>query len=96
MPPNPANFHFAGVDGRGRQQLIRDPRDGGVAVVRIEDPKSGSEGYTFDLTWEGSGYLGAPDPYQGRRDDRTYPDDGGYRNDRGYVNREDDGLSSRS
>jgi hypothetical protein len=90
IPPRPANFHFSGVDGRGRQQLIRDPRDGGVAVVRIEDPKGGSEGYTFDLTWEGSGYLGTPDPYQVRRDDRIYSDDGGYRNDRGNVDRDDD------
>ena len=24
MPPNPANFRFSGVDGRGRQQLVRD------------------------------------------------------------------------
>jgi len=52
MPPNPQNFRFAGVDGRGRQQLVRDPRDG-AAVVRIEDPDNGSEGYTFDITWGG-------------------------------------------
>ena len=51
MPPNPANFRFSGVDGRGRQQLARDPGNGGVAVVRIEDPDNGSEGYTFDITW---------------------------------------------
>src|SRR5947209_1119451 len=50
MPPNPADFRFAGVDGRGRQQLVRDPRSGGGAVVRIEDPDNGAEGYTFDLT----------------------------------------------
>src|SRR5437762_6151316 len=31
MPANPADFRFTGVDGRGRQQLIRDPRNGGVA-----------------------------------------------------------------
>src|SRR5260370_13788144 len=51
LPPNPVDFRFAGVDGRGRQQLVQDPRNGGVAVVRIEDPQSGSEGYTFDLFW---------------------------------------------
>lgn len=55
MPANPADFRFAGVDGRGKQQLIRDPRDGGVAVVRIEDPQGGEEGYTFDLFWNGGG-----------------------------------------
>ena len=53
MPANMRNFRFAGVDGRGRQELLRDPRNGGVAVVRIEDPQSGSEGYTFDLFWDG-------------------------------------------
>jgi hypothetical protein len=53
MPPNPANFRFIGVDGRGRQQLVREPR-GGPAVIRIEDPQSGREGYTFDVTWDGS------------------------------------------
>src|SRR5215467_7236933 len=37
MPSNPANFRFQGVDGRGRQDLIRDPRNGGVAVVQIDD-----------------------------------------------------------
>jgi Protein of unknown function (DUF3011) len=57
MPASAADFRFTGVDGRGRQQLVGDPRNGGVAVVRIEDPQGGSEGYTFDLTWSGgSGY----------------------------------------
>src|SRR5438045_9474219 len=37
MPPNPANFQFQGVDGRGRQTLVRDPRNGGVAAIQIED-----------------------------------------------------------
>lgn len=68
LPANPANFRFAGVDGRGRQELIRDPRNGGVAVVRITDPDNGSEGYTFDLFWSGGGFQGGPD--RGRFDDR--------------------------
>jgi hypothetical protein len=55
LPANPAGFRFAGVDGRGRQTLIRDPRNGGPAVVRIEDSSGGAEGYTFDLFW-GNGY----------------------------------------
>ena len=53
LPRNPPNFRFAGIDGRGRQDLVRDPRSGGAAVVRIEDSKGGSEGYTFDLIWGG-------------------------------------------
>jgi hypothetical protein len=65
MPPNPADFRFAGVDGRGRQTLIRDPRNGGVAVVRIEDPQGGAEGYTFDLMWSGGTgpYTSGVGPY---------------------------------
>src|SRR5579859_6352700 len=51
LPRNPAHFRFAGVDGRGTQELIREPRDGGFAVVRIEDPTGGAEGYTFDVMW---------------------------------------------
>src|SRR2546423_283195 len=53
MPANMRDFRFAGVDGRGRQELVRDPRNGGVAVVRIEDSKGGAEAYTFDLFWTG-------------------------------------------
>ena len=65
MPNNPGDFRFSGVDGRGRQTLVRDPRNGGVAVVRIEDPQGGSEGYTFDIEWGGSGYS------SNRPDDRN-------------------------
>jgi hypothetical protein len=53
MPSRPYDFRFHGVDGRGRQDLVRDPSNGGVAVVRIQDPKGGREGYTFDITWRG-------------------------------------------
>ena len=52
MPRNFADFRFQGVDGRGRQALLHDPRtNNGVAVVRIEDPQGGREGYTFDVEW---------------------------------------------
>jgi hypothetical protein len=55
MPQNPAEFRFRGIDGRGRVELVRDPRSNrGVAVVRIYDPKGGREGYTFDLEWRGA------------------------------------------
>jgi hypothetical protein len=54
LPPNPSDFRFQGIDGRGRQQLVRDPRNNrGTAVVRIDDPKGGSEGYTGDIMWRG-------------------------------------------
>jgi hypothetical protein len=58
LPANPANFRFTGVDGRGRQQLIQDPRNGGPAVIQIEDKDGGSEGYTFDITWGSGGFDG--------------------------------------
>ena len=53
VPYNPTDFRFAGVDGRGTQQLARDPRTDGIAVVRITDPQGGSQGYTFELNWSG-------------------------------------------
>jgi hypothetical protein len=53
MPVNPGGFRFRGIDGRGSQQLMQPPQNGGPAVVRIEDPDNGSEGYTFEVTWGG-------------------------------------------
>jgi hypothetical protein len=54
LPNNPGAFRFQGVDGRGRQQLVRDPNaTGGVAVIRIEDPQGGSQGYTGAIAWSG-------------------------------------------
>jgi hypothetical protein len=72
MPINAANFRFAGVDGRGRQQLVRDPSNGGAAVIRIEDPQGGSEGYTFDVTWGGN-YNYNPGSGQRPPADNRYP-----------------------
>lgn len=77
MPANPSDFQFRGVDGRGRQELIQDPRSGrGAAVVRIEDPDGGAEGYTFDLVWRGGGF--GPNPTGqplGGRDRGASPND---------------------
>ena len=94
MPPNPAGFRFAGVDGRGRQTLVHAPEGGSPAVIRIEDPPSGSEGYTFDIFWQMGGYSApppppaavAPPPQDRRDDDRG---DRGDRGDRFYRDRED-------
>lgn len=82
LPPNPVDFRFSGVDGRGRQELVRDPREGGLAVVQIEDPQAGSEGYTFDLTWSNAGGVsnGRDPRYDQRNDPRNEPNPG---NDRG-------------
>ncbi len=75
MPPNPANFQFAGLNGRGRQGLAAEPRDGGPAVVRIEDSQDGASEYTFRLMW--SNYPGGQDRGPGgARDDRGFPGGG--------------------
>jgi hypothetical protein len=70
MPAYPGEFRFRGIDGRGRQQLVREPGGRGGAVVRIEDPKGGREGYTFDLEWRGGSDAGRGDGWwdgRGRR-----------------------------
>jgi hypothetical protein len=69
MPADPVNFRFSGVDGRGRQELVREPRGGSPAVIRIEDPQGGADGYTFDLEWS----YGPPPV---RESDRRYDDRG--------------------
>ncbi|MEQ1886142.1 MAG: hypothetical protein ABL967_13845 [Bryobacteraceae bacterium] len=63
MPLVPLNFRFQGVDGRGQQSLSRPPLNGDNAVIRIEDPRGGTEGYTFDMEWNGAG----PVPSGGNR-----------------------------
>ena len=79
---------------------MSDPRNNGVATVRIEDPKGGREGYTFDLEWTGGSYgndgrlgnngrlgdggFGANDRI--RRNDRLGRDDG-FGNNRGARSR---------
>jgi len=55
MPNRPVDFRFKGIDGRGRQELLRSAENGGRAIVRIEDNKGGGQGYTFDIFWRGSG-----------------------------------------
>ena len=60
LPPNPASFRFSGLDGRGTQALIRDPRNGGTAIVQIEDRDGGVEGYGFEISWDSRGPNGGP------------------------------------
>jgi len=60
LPYNMSDFRFKGIDGRGSVKLAQDPRNNNaMAVIRIDDPKSGSEGYTFDIEWSGAS-GGAP------------------------------------
>ncbi len=84
MPANPTGFTFQGVDGRGRQTLVRDPRQGGVAVVEIDDKDGGAEGYTFEIMWDSRGNGGNYNPGAVGNNSPLYRNDGnqpGYRGD---------------
>lgn len=59
LPTRPNSFRFQGIDGRGRQTLVRDPNsNNGTAVVRIEDNRGGMQGYTGDIIWNGGSGTG--------------------------------------
>lgn len=69
IPPN-ADVRV-NINGRGQAQLVSSPRNGGPAVVRIEDSKGGPDVYELQLTWSG-GFQGrdnGPAP-QGRNNER--------------------------
>ncbi len=51
IPANPLNLRFDGVEGRGRQELVRTPQNGGSTLVRIQDPSGGAATYVFDVIW---------------------------------------------
>ena len=51
MPLHPENFAFRTNEGRGHMDMVRDPRDGESAVVRIEDREGGPGLYRFSLVW---------------------------------------------
>jgi hypothetical protein len=73
MPPN-ADVRV-NINGRGRAQLVASPRNGGPAVVRIEDSEGGAEVYQLELQWTGGGgaYNGAYNGNAGYRgDDRRF------------------------
>ena len=91
MPPNPSNFQFTPVSGRGHQNLTLAPRNGGPAVVRIEDTEGGASEYTFRLSWN-NGPAGQDRGQVGTRDDRGSQRDRGSQGDRPYQgNRADQG-----
>lgn len=79
MPANPAEFRFNGTQGRGRQELVGEPRDKGAAVIRIEDPEGGANVYAFEIMWRNSfGPMSRSErPYEGNSG--GYPAGGNYR-----------------
>jgi len=88
LPPDARDFRYRAISGRGKQQLLRDPRNGGAAVVRIEDPQNGAAGYVFELAWSGNGPGGPPPPERGREADRDRDRDD--HNDRDSFYRRED------
>jgi hypothetical protein len=67
LPPNPAEFRYNPIKGRGRQLVVRPAADGQPAVIRIEDPQNGADLYAFELTWR-AGFGPGPGPVTERRD----------------------------
>ncbi len=67
MPPN-ADVRV-NINGRGRAQLVASPRNGGPAVVRIEDSKGGAEVYQLEFQWSGGygAFNGNTGAYGGQR-----------------------------
>ncbi|NWF84876.1 MAG: hypothetical protein HXY18_13725 [Bryobacteraceae bacterium] len=54
LPASMAEFRFRGIDGRGSVKLAQDTRNNNsMAVIRIDDTRDGTEGYTFDIEWSG-------------------------------------------
>lgn len=76
---NIRNFRFRGIGGRGSQRLVQEPasRNFYVAVVNVEDPRSGDAGYTFDLGWNWDGAGGGSNrptpPPPGRPPGGSFP-----------------------
>lgn len=55
LPYTVSDFRLRGIDGRGSVKLQADPRNNNsMAVIRVEDPQGGAEGYTFDVEWSGA------------------------------------------
>ncbi len=54
LPYRMTDFRFRGIEGRGTQRLVQDPRsNNSIAVIRIEDSRGGSERYLFEIEWSG-------------------------------------------
>ena len=78
LPRRPATVTVRKRDGRGTVRILEQPnsRNNYQAVIRIEDPRGGSDNYRIEVTWQGSNVI---EPYQrgsvtwsGRVDHRVY------------------------
>ena len=70
---------FGSAASMGAEDRNVDPgpeKRRGAAVVRIQDPDGGAEGYTFDLVWRGGGFGSSPTGQPlGGRDRGASPND---------------------
>ncbi|MDP9054039.1 MAG: hypothetical protein M3N93_07010, partial [Acidobacteriota bacterium] len=97
VPPYAPGFRFNAVDGRGRQELVRTPREGSPAVIRIDDPQGGAGEYRFEISWGAD-----PGVYRREPGDRGYDpnrdpdrDHNGYQNQREQYFRQGDAWRQR-
>jgi hypothetical protein len=70
------------LNGRGNVDVIQQPNSGNgfTTIVRIEDPRSGSDDYRLAGYWQGYSngeYVGWPGRGRGQDRDRDYPGNGG-------------------
>ena len=97
LPRREGQVQVQVLNGRGDVAVIQQPdeRNGFTTIVRIQDPRSGSDNYRLVAYWQGYSngeYVGWPGRGRGRdrdRDrDRDYPGNGGYGNNGngGYGN----------
>jgi hypothetical protein len=88
MPPN-ADVRV-NINGRGRAQLVASPRNGGPAVVRIEDSKGGAEVYQLEFQWTGGygAFNGNPGNYGDQRRFGRVPFDQAVENCRQSIRQE--------
>jgi hypothetical protein len=90
LPRRDGTVQVRVLNGRGNVAVIQQPnsQNGFTTIVRIEDPRSGSDDYRLVGYWQGYSngeYVGWPGRGRGRDGgrDRDYPDNGGYGNNNG-------------
>lgn len=86
LPRRDGQVQVQVLNGRGNVDVIQQPnsQNGYTTIVRIQDPRSGSDDYRIVGYWNGYSngeYIGWPG--RGRDRDRDNPNNGGYGDNRG-------------